>query len=45
MRFRAKPSKVSGTVRAPPSKSYTHRAILLAALSGGPCRILRPLLS
>ncbi len=32
-------------MRAPPSKSYTHRAILLAALSGGPCRILRPLLS
>lgn len=45
MRFRAKPSKVSGTVRAPPSKSYTHRAIVLAALSGGPCRVLRPLLS
>ena len=36
-------SRVSGTVRASPSKSYTHRAIVLAALSGGPCRIARPL--
>jgi 3-phosphoshikimate 1-carboxyvinyltransferase len=36
-------SRLSGTVRAPPSKSYTHRAIVLAALSGGPCRIGRPL--
>ncbi len=45
MRFRSRPSKVFGTVRAPPSKSYTHRAILLAALSGGPCRIQRPLVS
>jgi 3-phosphoshikimate 1-carboxyvinyltransferase len=36
-------SRVSGTVRASPSKSYTHRAIVLASLSGGPCRIGRPL--
>jgi len=36
---------VRGEVRAPPSKSYTHRAVLLAALSGGPCRVGRPLLS
>jgi len=45
MRFRAQPSALSGTIRAPPSKSYTHRTILTAALSGGPCRIARPLLS
>jgi len=45
MRYRARPSRVSGTVRAPPSKSYTHRAIILAALSGGPCDIRRPLLA
>jgi 3-phosphoshikimate 1-carboxyvinyltransferase len=32
-------------MRAPPSKSYTHRAFLLAALSGGQCRIEDPLLS
>ncbi len=45
MRFRATPSKVSGRIAASPSKSYTHRAILLAALSGGPSRIGRPLLA
>ncbi len=45
MRLRVHPSSVHGTVRAPPSKSYTHRAFLLAALSGGPCRVDRPLLS
>lgn len=45
MKLRVHPSVVRGTVRAPPSKSYTHRAILLAALSGGPCRVDRPLLS
>ena len=43
--FRSRASSVAGTVRAPPSKSYTHRAFLLAALSGGPCRVARPLLS
>ena len=36
---------VSGTIRASPSKSYTHRAVVLAALSGGPCLIRRPLRS
>lgn len=36
---------IHGRVRAPPSKSYTHRAFLLATLSGGPCRIEDPLLS
>ena len=45
MRLRVRPSTVRGSVRAPPSKSYTHRALLLAALSGGPCRVGRPLLS
>ena len=29
------PSTLSGTARAPPSKSYTHRAILAAGYSGG----------
>lgn len=28
-----------GRVEVPPSKSFAHRAILCAALSGGPCRI------
>ena len=35
---------MSGTIRASPSKSYTHRAVVLAALSHGPCRIRQPLL-
>ncbi|MBQ7621944.1 MAG: 3-phosphoshikimate 1-carboxyvinyltransferase, partial [Candidatus Methanomethylophilaceae archaeon] len=37
--------KVSGSVKVPPSKSYTHRAILMAALSGGKCVISNPLIS
>ncbi len=45
MKFVAKASRLEGTVRAPPSKSYTHRAIFMSALSGGPCRIGHPLLS
>lgn len=38
-------SRASGIVAAPPSKSMTHRAILMAALSDGPCRIIDPLIS
>lgn len=34
-----------GSVRPPGSKSYTHRALLMAALSGGVCRITDPLIS
>ncbi len=45
MKLRVWPSGIRGSVRAPPSKSYTHRAILLAALSGGSCRVDRPLVS
>ncbi len=45
MKLRVRPSVIRGCVRAPPSKSYTHRAVLLAALSGGPCRVEQPLLS
>ena len=37
-------SLISGEVYAPPSKSYTHRAILITALGPGG-RVLRPLLS
>ena len=37
--------ELKGTVSPPPSKSHTHRAIILAALSGGTCRIDSPLLS
>jgi 3-phosphoshikimate 1-carboxyvinyltransferase len=34
---------MQGTVRAPPSKSETHRAYLLAAQSETPCRVRSPL--
>lgn len=39
------PSTVNGVVEAPPSKSYTHRAVVLAALSSGVSKITRPLLA
>jgi 3-phosphoshikimate 1-carboxyvinyltransferase len=45
MKYRSMPSRISGTIRASPSKSITHRAVILGALSGGPCTIRRPLLS
>jgi 3-phosphoshikimate 1-carboxyvinyltransferase len=35
--------RVDGTLRAPPSKSETHRAYLLAAQSDLPCRVRSPL--
>lgn len=38
-------SEVKGTVFVPSSKSYTHRAIAIAALSSSTVRIRRPLLS
>ncbi|GKZ12456.1 3-phosphoshikimate 1-carboxyvinyltransferase [Haladaptatus sp. T7] len=37
-------SELSGTARAPPSKSYTHRAILAAGYSGG-ALVFDPLIS
>lgn len=39
------PSRVSGEVRAPPSKSYSHRAVLTAACADGESRIENLLLS
>lgn len=38
-------SQISGVVKAPPSKSYTHRAIILASLSKGTSILKDPLLS
>lgn len=35
MRLRVTPSAVGGTVSAPPSKSYTHRAVILGSLAQG----------
>jgi 3-phosphoshikimate 1-carboxyvinyltransferase len=40
-----KTDKIRGTVQAPPSKSYTHRALFLAALASGESLIRNPLYS
>lgn len=40
-----KRSTISGTVRCPPSKSYTHRAIAIASLANGESTITNTLLS
>ncbi|MGH7342765.1 MAG: 3-phosphoshikimate 1-carboxyvinyltransferase [Candidatus Rokuibacteriota bacterium] len=40
-----KPGNVSGKVSAPPSKSYTHRAVLISALAAGPTKVVNPLRS
>ncbi|MFA5312760.1 MAG: 3-phosphoshikimate 1-carboxyvinyltransferase [Methanomassiliicoccales archaeon] len=45
MILRIRPSEVGGKVHASPSKSYTHRAIVLASLAHGTSRLGRPLLS
>ena len=37
--------RLEGIVRAPPSKSATNRALVLAALASGPVEIARPLVS
>ncbi len=38
-------ARAQGTVSAPPSKSYTNRAYVIAALSDGTARLERPLFS
>ncbi|MHA1926883.1 MAG: 3-phosphoshikimate 1-carboxyvinyltransferase, partial [Candidatus Thorarchaeota archaeon] len=45
MRARVRRSIIHGAVEAPPSKSYTHRAMVCGLLSGGKTRIRNPLLS
>ncbi|WP_400259756.1 3-phosphoshikimate 1-carboxyvinyltransferase [Candidatus Methanomassiliicoccus intestinalis] len=45
MKLQVKPSSVSGALTAPPSKSCTHRAIILAALAKGTSKINGALLS
>ena len=37
--------ELAGTVRAPPSKAYTHRTLIAAALSEGRSKIIDPLVS
>ncbi|XGI82902.1 3-phosphoshikimate 1-carboxyvinyltransferase [Halorutilales archaeon Cl-col2-1] len=44
MKIRVSPSEVSGRVSAPPSKSYSHRAVLAGSLSDE-ARVLDPLMS
>lgn len=39
------PSKLSGEITAPPSKSYTHRAFMIALLAEGESVIKNPLIS
>ena len=46
MKLRVSPSDgLHGTVAVPPSKSYTHRAVILASLAKGASTIRNPLLS
>jgi 3-phosphoshikimate 1-carboxyvinyltransferase len=45
VKVRIIPSVVTGEVSAPPSKSYTHRAVILASLAAGESRIANPLVS
>lgn len=45
MLLKVKSSKLAGEVRAPPSKSYTHRAFTVALLARGESRVINPLMS
>jgi len=45
VKLRITPSSVTGEVTAPSSKSYTHRAVILASLAMGESLIENPLLS
>jgi len=45
VKVRITPSPVTGEVSAPPSKSYTHRAVIVASLATGDSLIENPLLS
>jgi len=45
VKIRITPSSVAGGTLAPPSKSYTHRAVILASLATGETKIENPLIS
>jgi 3-phosphoshikimate 1-carboxyvinyltransferase len=45
VRVRIRPSSLGGQIVAPPSKSYTHRAVILASLAAGESIIDKPLLA
>ncbi|MCI4353441.1 MAG: 3-phosphoshikimate 1-carboxyvinyltransferase [Thermoplasmata archaeon] len=40
---RIRPARIHGRIRAPPSKSYTHRALLAAFFAEAPCEVVGPL--
>lgn len=42
--LKVKPSKLAGEIKAPPSKSYTHRAFMVALLARGESKVINPLL-
>jgi 3-phosphoshikimate 1-carboxyvinyltransferase len=37
--------RLEGSVRVPPSKSYTHRAVVMASLASGESTVIKPLIS
>ncbi|NWG09489.1 MAG: 3-phosphoshikimate 1-carboxyvinyltransferase [Nitrososphaerales archaeon] len=43
--IRVIPSELCGKVKVPPSKSYTHRAIVLSSLASGRSKVNKPLLA
>lgn len=45
MKIRITPSPLTGELPAPPSKSYTHRALIVASLAAGESLIENPLLA
>ena len=45
MRCSVSRSSLSGVIRCPASKSYTHRAVFMAALASGPCTVTNALRS
>lgn len=45
MKWTVKPSRLSGTIAIPPSKSHSIRALLIAALANGTSTIRKPLLT
>ncbi len=45
MKLKVCRAEVSGTIRAPPSKSYTHRAVICSSLAAGKSMVKNPLSS
>jgi 3-phosphoshikimate 1-carboxyvinyltransferase len=45
MKVRSEPSRLQGSIVGPPSKSYTHRSVILASLCDGSSHVSNPLIS